>query len=174
MARTAFLLAADYEDSEFRQPYEAVTAAGHEATVIGTKAGVELKGKRGDDRVKTELDTKSAKPGDYDALVIAGGYSPDKLRTDEHAVKFVKAMMAARKPVAAICHGPQLLIEADAVRGKTVTSWPSVKTDLKNAGARWVDQEVCVDENLITSRKPEDLEAFSAALLARLDEQATG
>ena len=104
----------------------------------------------------------------FDALVIPGGYSPDKLRTDEGIVSLVQKIAGADKPVAAICHAGSLLVEADAVRGRRVTSWPSVRTDLINAGAQWEDAEVVEDGNLITSRKPDDLPAFCAAILQRL------
>lgn len=100
--------------------------------------------------------------------MIPGGYSPDHLRTSAAMVDFLRRFDTLRRPIAAVCHGPQLLIEADIVRGRCLTSWPSVKTDLKNAGAQWVDQEVCIDGKLITSRKPEDLDAFSKAVLQSL------
>jgi len=107
-------------------------------------------------------------PDEFDALLIPGGYSPDHLRMDRDVVAFVLDFSATGKPIAAVCHGPQLLIEADLVRGKQVTSWPSVRRDLENAGAVWVDREVVIDDPLITSRKPDDLGAFSDALLSAL------
>jgi protease I len=171
MAKIAFVVGEDFEDSEFRKPYEALKEAGHTVDVLGAKAGTVMKGKKGQEEVRIEAAAGDRDPARYDALVIPGGYSPDHLRTDAGVIAFVKSMIADRKLVAAVCHGPQLLIEVDAVRGKTVTSWPSVKTDLKNAGANWVDREVAVDGQLITSRKPEDLPAFSAAILANLDDE---
>ena len=168
MAKVAFVLADMFEDSEFRVPYDRIRDAGHEITVVGQEAGKELEGKQGEEKVTSEATADSVSPGDFDALVIPGGYSPDKLRTHEGLVKFVRAFFDADKPVAAICHAGSLLVEADAVRGRTVTSWPSVQTDLENAGARWVDQEVVEDGNLITSRKPDDLDAFCDAILKRL------
>ena len=168
MARVAFVLADDYEDSEFREPYDALRAAGHEVRVFGTKAGAEVSGKRGEDRARIDAATAEARAADFDALVIPGGYAPDKLRLDPHAVAFVRDMVESGKPVAAICHAAQLLVEADVLRGRTLTSWPSVRKDVENAGGRWVDQEVCEDANLITSRKPDDIPAFNAALIARL------
>jgi protease I len=111
---------------------------------------------------------RDASPGQYDALVIPGGYSPDKLRTSIDAVRFTREMAMAQRPVAAICHGPWLLIEADLVDDVQLTSWPSLKTDLLNAGARWIDREVVVDGNIITSRKPDDLTAFTDAILRKL------
>jgi len=168
MANVAFVLADDYEDSEFRVPYDRIRDAGHRVTVIGTEAGKEVAGKKGTDTFTPEVTADQVSASDFDALVIPGGYSPDKLRTDQGVVKFVEGVFVADKPVAAICHAGSLLVEADAVRGRTVTSWPSVRTDLINAGAEWVDREVVEDGNLITSRKPDDLDAFTAAVLARL------
>ncbi|MFN2606377.1 MAG: type 1 glutamine amidotransferase domain-containing protein [Acidimicrobiales bacterium] len=168
MARLAFVLADDFEDSEFRVPYDRITGAGHEVTIVGLEAGAEVKGKKGNETVTVEATPDQVDADQYAALVIPGGYSPDKLRMDDGVVKFVQAFFGAGTTVAAVCHAPSLLVEADAVRGRTVTSWPSVRTDVINAGATWVDQEVVEDGNLITSRKPDDLDAFSAAILRRL------
>jgi len=168
MARIAFVLGDDFEDSEFRKPYDAMVSAGYTVEVLGAKAGETVAGKQGKERVKIEAAADDRDPSSYDALVIPGGYSPDHLRVDPGVVAFVQAMARGGKLIAAVCHGPQLLIEADAVRGKQVTSWPSVKTDLKNAGATWVDREVVVDGQLITSRKPDDLPAFAEAIKANL------
>ena len=168
MAKVAFVLADGFEDAEFRVPYDRIREAGHEVTVIGTEAGTEVKGKKGEDTFTPEVTPDDVNAADFDALVIPGGYAPDKLRTHEGVVKFVQGVFGADKPVAAICHAGSLLVEADAVRGRTVTSWPSVRTDLVNAGAEWVDREVVEDGNLITSRKPDDLDAFTATILERL------
>jgi protease I len=168
MSRIAFIVGEDFEDSEFRKPYDALKKAGHTIDVLGATAGEVMKGKNGKEKIEIEAAAGDRDPGGYDALVIPGGYSPDHLRVDPGVVAFVKRMVSDGKLVAAVCHGPQLLIEVEAVRGKTVTSWPSVKTDLKNAGAHWVDREVAVDGQLITSRKPGDLPAFSDAILAKL------
>ena len=168
MAKVAFVLADEFEDSEFRVPYDRIRDAGHEVTVIGPEAGKEVTGKKGKETFTPEVTADQVNAADFDALVIPGGHAPDKLRTDEGVVKFVQGVFGADKPVAAICHAGSLLIEADAVRGRTVTSWPSVRTDLVNAGAEWVDREVVEDGNLITSRKPDDLDAFTAAVLDRL------
>jgi protease I len=172
MARIAFVLGEDFEDSEFRVPYDALREAGHQVDVLGAKAGVTVKGKRGKESVRIDAACADQEPAVYDALVIPGGYSPDHLRMDRAVVRFVQRMVQADKLIAAVCHGPQLLIEADAVEGKTVTSWPSVHTDLVNAGAKWVDREVVVDDKLITSRKPDDLRAFTAAIRAHLEQPA--
>jgi protease I len=137
-------------------------------TVLGTEAGREVKGKQGEETFTIETTPDQVSPEDFDALVVPGGYAPDKLRTHEGTVKFVQGVFGAEKPVAAICHAGSVLIEADAVRGRTVTSYPSIRTDLINAGAEWVDREVVEDGNLITSRNPGDLDAFCDAILKRL------
>ncbi len=166
--KIAVLLASDFEDSEYEEPVKALREAGHEVVVIGREKGETLEGKRGDVRADTDRAIADADPGEFDALLIPGGHSPDQLRIDERMVSFTKAFAAADKPIAAICHGPQLLIEAGVVADKRMTSWPSVRTDLRNAGATVVDEEVVVDGHLITSRKPDDLPAFNQALLKQL------
>jgi protease I len=168
MARIAFVLGEDFEDSEFRKPYDTLKEAGHQVEVLGAKGGTTVKGKKGKEEVTIEAAVSERDPASYDALVIPGGYSPDHLRMDPAVVKFTGQMVRAGKLIAAVCHGPQLLIEADAVEDKTMTSWPSVHTDLVNAGARWVDKEVVIDGHLITSRKPDDLPAFSKAIIDQL------
>lgn len=168
MARIAFVLGEDFEDSEFRKPYDALKEAGHQIDVLGAKGTEKVKGKKGKEEVKLDGAATDKDAGSYDALVIPGGYSPDHLRMDKDVVRFVGSFAKSNKLIAAVCHGPQLLIEADAVEDKTMTSWPSVHTDLVNAGAKWVDKEVCIDGKLITSRKPDDLPAFSKAILDQL------
>jgi protease I len=168
MAKVAFVLDDDFEDSEFKVPYDRILEAGHKVTVVGKKANKEVKGKRGKETFTTEAGPGDVTADQFDALVIPGGFSPDKLRTDEGIVSLVQKIAGADKPVAAICHAGSLLIEADAVRGRRVTSWPSIRTDLINAGAQWEDAEVIEDGNLITSRKPDDIPAFCSAVLARL------
>jgi protease I len=164
MARIAFVLGDDFEDSEFRKPYDALRKAGHEIEILGERAGARVSGKQRKEVVEIQAAASSRDPAKFDALVIPGGYSPDHLRLDKSVVDFVSRMVKSGKLVAAVCHGPQLLIEADAVDGKRMTSWPSVKKDLENAGARWIDEEVVTDGKLITSRKPADLDAFTMAI----------
>ena len=168
MSRIAILVDDMFEDSELRVPMDRLRAAGHHVDLLGREAGAEVVGKRGKERVTLDRAVRDVSEKHYDALVIPGGYSPDRLRTDRDAVRFTRAMAMANKPVAAVCHAPWMLIEADLVDDLTVTSWPSVRTDLINAGARWVDREVVVDGNIITSRRPDDLPAFSDAVLRQL------
>jgi protease I len=168
MAKVAFIVDDMFEDSEFRVPYDRVREAGHQVTVIGLEKGKNLQGKKGKETFRTDEGIDHVQAESFDALVIPGGYSPDHLRANPKMVELTKAIALAGKPVAAICHAGWMLAEADLVRGKTVTSWPSIKTDLKNAGAHWVDREVVEDGNLITSRKPDDLDAFTRAFLAQL------
>jgi protease I len=172
MARIAMPVAQDFEDSELRVPLDRLRQAGHEVLLVGARAGERVSGKRGKEMVTVELAASDARAEQFDALVIPGGYSPDHLRLDPAVVRFVRDFTRSGKLVAAVCHGPQLLIEADAVRGRTVTSWPSVRKDLENAGAKWIDREVVEDGNLVTSRKPDDLEAFSRAVARRLADPA--
>jgi protease I len=172
VAKVAFIMDEMFEDSEFKVPYDRVKEAGHDAVIIGLKKGKKLAGKKGKENASTEAAISDAKAADFDALVIPGGYSPDKIRIDQNMVEFTREMAAAEKPIAAICHAGWMLAEANLIKGKTVTSWPSIKTDLINAGASWVDQEVVEDGNIITSRKPDDLEAFTKALLAQMEQRA--
>lgn len=170
MANVAIIVGPEFEDSEFRVPYDRLTRARHNVTVLSAKSGESLAGKKGREHVRVEQAVKDHPSAEFDALVIPGGHSPDHLRTEADVVSFVRAFANEGKPIAAICHGPQLLIEADLVKGKTMTSWASVRKDLENAGAKWVDKEVVRDGIFITSRKPDDLEAFSSALLSALAE----
>lgn len=169
MARVAMIVDQMFEDVEFRIPYDRLLEAGHEVDIIGTQAGKEIKGKQGKETICTEKAVGDVSPEDYDALVIPGGYSPDKLRTSTGMVDLTREMFVADKPVAAVCHAGWMLAEADVADERTMTSWPSITTDLLNAGARWVDREVVEDGNLITSRKPDDLDAFSSAILRQLE-----
>jgi protease I len=174
MARIAMLLDDMFEDSEFRVPYDRLRAAGHEVVVVGKQANREVTGKRGKEKVTTQMASADASADQFDAVVIPGGYSPDHLRMDPKMVGLTRETFLRGKPLAAVCHAPWMLVEADVADGRTVTSWPSIKTDLINAGARWVDREVVEDENLITSRKPDDLEAFSKAILRQLEGKIPG
>lgn len=174
MARIALLLGPDFEDSEYTVPRRRLEEAGHEIVVIGVEQGATVEGKRGEASVRIDAAASESDPGRFDALVIPGGYSPEKLRTDADVIAFVETFWGTGRPVAAVCRGPQLLIEADVVRGKEVTSWPSVRRDLESAGARWRDAEVVQDGPLITSRKPDDLEAFSDAVLGALQGARSG
>jgi deglycase len=166
--RIACILDEGFEDSEFRIPVDRLRAAGHEVEVIGKKKGAAIEGKLEKEKVKVEREIGDADPDDYMALLIPGGYSPDHLRIDERFAEFVRRFDEEGKLIAAVCHGPQLLITADLVRGRTMTAWPTIQVDLKRAGAHVVDEEVTIDGNLITSRKPDDLEAFSRAIIAAL------
>jgi len=168
MSKIAILVDQMFEDSEFRVPCKQLKAAGHEVEILGLERGMQVAGKHGNEHATIERAVADARAADYDALVIPGGYSPDHLRIDADAVRFTREMAAANKPVAAVCHAPWLLIEAELARGRTVTSWPSLKTDLVNAGAQWVDREVVEDGNIITARKPADLPAFVDAILRHL------
>ncbi|BEL10272.1 type 1 glutamine amidotransferase domain-containing protein [Actinoplanes sichuanensis] len=169
--RVAFLATDGVEEIEYTEPRKAVEAAGARAELISLKDGeiqaVNHMDKGGTYRV--EKTVQDADPEQYDALVLPGGVAnPDFLRADADAVRFVREFVSAGKPVAAICHGPWTLVEAGVVDGRTLTSWPSLRTDLVNAGATWVDEQVFVDDTLITSRKPDDLPAFCEALVDRL------
>ncbi len=168
--KVACLLAAGFEDSEFRIPTDRLRQAGYQVDIIGMKAGEKLQGEKGKETATTTRGIGDADVDQYIALLIPGGYSPDKLRADDRFVQFVKDFDATKRPLAAVCHGPQLLLTAELVRGRTLTAWKTVQGDLRQAGARVVDQEVAVDDNWITSRKPDDLQAFSAKLLEELDE----
>lgn len=168
MTEIAVLLAQDFEDSEFSVPADRLRSAGYTVTVLAGERGTTLVGKHGAARVEADAAIADRSPDEFVALFIPGGYSPDKLRLDDDAVAFTRDFAASGKPMAVICHGPQLLIEAEVVAGREMTSWPSVRKDLINAGAKWVDREVVVDDNLITSRKPGDLEAFCGAMLEKL------
>jgi deglycase len=168
--RIAFLATDGVEEVEYTEPREAVEKAGAQAELVAPKTG-SIQAMNHHDKSNTyEVDraVADADPAQYDALVLPGGVAnPDELRTDPQAVAFVKAFFDAGKPVGVICHGPWTLVEADVLRGRTLTSWPSVRTDLVNAGATWVDEEVHVDGQLVSSRKPDDLPAFCRAIVER-------
>jgi len=171
--KVAILVEDGFEQVELTSPKEALEAAGAQTHIISPKAD-KVKGwehtKWGKEfPVDVEIDQANA--NNYDALLLPGGVmNPDKLRTNKKAVQFVRSFFDQGKPVAAICHGPWTLVEADVVEGRTVTSYPSIQTDLKNAGANWVDQEVVVDRGLVTGRKPDDLPAFNRKLVEEVGE----
>ena len=171
--RVAFLVANEgIEQVELTRPWSAVVDAGGEPELIAPTAGQAQAFNHLDraDAFDVDAVTAEADPGRYDAVVLPGGVAnPDQLRQDDDAVEFVRAFFEQDKPVAVICHGPWTLVEAGVLPGRTVTSWPSLHTDLENAGATWVDREVVVDGNLITSRKPDDLDAFCEALIAAVE-----
>ena len=167
--RVACILTDLFEDSEFRQPYDGLKQAGHEVTVVGLKAGVQVTGKQGKEKATVERSFSDVRPEDFDALFIPGGYSPDKLRAHDEAVRFVKAFFDADKPVLAICHGPQILITAGVVKGRRLTAWKTIQGDLRHTGAKVVDEEVVVDGNLVTSRQPDDIPAFVREALKVLE-----
>lgn len=166
--RVALLVEDEFEDRELTGPLEALRAAGAEVVVVGPIKGASYRGKRGDATVTSDLAAGAARMKDFDALVIPGGHAPDKMRMRHAMVDLTRDAMEAGKPVAAICHGPQLLISANALRGRTLTCWPSIAIDVKNAGGRYVDKPVVEDGNLITSRKPDDVPAFNEAIIRAL------
>lgn len=169
MSNVAILVGPDFEDSELTVPRDLLKEQGHDVTLLGRKAGETLEGKTEHTKITVDAHVRDHAASEFDALVIPGGFGPDQLRIDEDVVGFVREFAETGRPLAAVCHGPQLLIEAGVVGGKRMTSWPSVRTDLINAGAKWVDEEVVTDGSFITSRKPDDLEAFTQTLLQRLD-----
>jgi protease I len=171
--RVAFLFTEGAEQVEVTEPLEAIKKAGAETEIISLDKGeVEMwqhfdKG----DKIKADKAVSDADASEYDGLVLPGGVAnPDLLRVDQDAVKFVRSFVEQNKPVGAICHGPWMLVESGIAKGRKVTSWPSIQTDLKNAGAEWVDQEVVVDNGLVTSRKPDDLKAFCAKIVEEFAE----
>jgi protease I len=172
--RIAFLMANEgVEQVELTEPLEAVRNAGADAELIAPEPG-QIQAFNHLDKADTfdvDRTTSEASAGDYDGLVLPGGVAnPDQLRTDEDAVEFVRSFFEAGKPVGAICHAPWTLVEAGLVEGRTLTSWPSVQTDIRNAGGNWVDEEVHVDEGLVTSRKPDDLPAFCSKIVEEFAE----
>ncbi len=171
------ILAADmFEQVEMTEPRKALQQAGAETTLVSPKSG-ELQGANHHDkgdRFPVDVTLDQANPDEFDALMLPGGVAnPDQLRMNKKAVQFVRAFFDAGKPVAAICHAPWTLVEADVLRGRRITSWPSLQTDVRNAGGEWVDEVNVIDRNLTTSRKPDDLPNFNEAMLHLFEESRT-
>ena len=171
--RIAILATDGVDEVELTKPRDALREAGAQAVVVSPKDS-EIKAWQHDhwgSKIPVDLPLSRARADDFDGLMLPGGVmNPDRLRQDEQAVRFVKEFFEAGKPVAAICHGPWLLVEADVVRGRTVTSWPSLRTDIRNAGGDWVDRDVVTDEGLVTSRKPDDIPAFNRKMIEEFAE----
>ena len=168
--KIACLLADGFEDSEFQIPCDWLSAAGYTVEIVGARAGDALKGEKGRETVVVDLSIDEADVDSYEGMLIPGGHSPDILRADDRFVEFVRAFDATGRPLAAVCHGPQILLTAELQGGRTLTAWPTVQGDLRQAGAHVVDRDVVVDDNWITSRKPADLEAFTAKFVEELGE----
>ena len=167
--KIAVLITDEFEDSEFTSPAEEFRKAGHEVITIEKQAGKTVKGKKGEATITIDKAIDETRPADYDALLLPGGHSPDSLRGDDRFVTFTRDFVNSGKPVFAICHGPQLLISADVIRGRKLTTVKPIVVDVKNAGAEFYDQEVVVDNNqLVTSRTPDDLPAFNREALRLL------
>jgi protease I len=171
--KVAFLATDGVEQVELAEPWKAVESEGGTPELVSLESG-EIQGfdhLDKDRKFSVDRTVDEARQDDYDGLVLPGGVAnPDFLRGNENAVSFARSFFEAGKPVAAICHGPWTLVEADVVRGRTITSWPTLKTDIRNAGGNWVDQEVVVDNGLVSSRKPDDLPAFCAKLVEEICE----
>lgn len=169
----AFLVTDGFEQIELTEPWKAVSSAGGKPKLVSPKSD-KVQGvhhEKPGDQFDVDVKIGQANADDFDALVLPGGvFNPDALRTNAQAVDFVKAFFAAGKPVATICHGPWMLVEADVVEDRQVTSWPSLKTDLLNAGAQWIDEECVCDNGLVTSRKPDDLPVFCAKMVEEIAE----
>jgi protease I len=168
MSRIAVLIGKMFEDVEYTEPAKAFRDAGHELVHVGLSKGDTVKGKKGQAEVTIDRAVKDVSVDEFDALFIPGGYSPDNLRVDESAVRFTGDFVRSGKQVLAICHAPQLLINAQVLRGRRITGWKSLVQDIKNAGAEFVDQEVVEDGNIISSRNPDDIPAFIKASLDKL------
>lgn len=168
MSKIGVLIGPKFEDVEYNKPSNAFKKAGHELTRIGLEEGQTVEGKEEKTKVTVEKSAKDVSVEDFDAIFIPGGCSPDKLREDQNVVKFVKEFVESDKPVFAICHAPQLLITAQVIEGRRVTGWKSIIQDIKNAGAEYVNEEVVEDGNIISSRGPDDIPAFTEASLRKL------
>jgi protease I len=171
--RVAILATDGVEQSELREPRKALDDAGARTTLVSPKEG-KIKAWQHDhwgDEIQVDIPLSNARADEFDALMLPGGVmNPDRLRTDPKAVQFVRDFFQSGKPIAAICHGPWLLVEAGVVQGRTITSWPSLQTDIRNAGGDWVDREVATDEGIVTSRKPDDIPAFNRKMIEEFRE----
>ncbi len=168
--RVAILIEDLYEDTELTGPRDALLTAGAHVTIVGPISGRRYAGKHGAS-IAADVAAGSARAADFDAIVVPGGYAPDKMRMRHAMVDLVRDAFTDGKPIAAICHGPQLLINANVLKGRTLTCWPSIAVDVKNAGGRYVDKPVVEDGNLITSRKPDDLPRFNDALIRQMSDR---
>ena len=168
--RIAILAEEGFEDSELIEPMRAVKNAGAKVLILGTGSQQSYKGKRGLVTITVDATSDKVKAEDFDAIIVPGGYAADKMRLYQSMVDLVKEAHDAGKLIAAVCHGPQLLISAGIVSGRRVTSWPSIAVDLRNAGAEWVDEPVVQDGNIITARKPADLPRFNKAIIEALQD----
>ena len=166
--RIAILVEQDFEDVELTEPLKAMKEAGAQIFIVGSGSQASYQGKRGKATIKVDIDADKVRAEDFDAVIIPGGYAPDKMRLHQPMIDLVKKANDLGRLIAAVCHGPQLLISAGIVSGRRLTSWPSVAIDLKNAGALWVDEPVVRDGNLITSRRPSDLPVFNQAIIRAL------
>jgi protease I len=166
--RIAILVEEDFEDSELMEPLRAMKDAGASVLIVGSGSKKSYRGKRDSAEVIADTTADKVEASQFDAIIVPGGYAPDKMRLHQPMIDLVRTAHAEGKIVAAVCHGPQLLISADIVKGRRITSWPSVAVDLKNAGAIWVDEQVVRDGNIITSRKPADLPKFTKAIIEAL------
>jgi protease I len=171
--KVAILVADGFEQVEMTKPREALNEAGAETKIVSPASGQVQGMNHADkaDKFNVDIPLEQARPEEFDALMIPGGLmNPDQLRSSKQALEFVRHFFENRKPVAAICHAPWVLIDAGVVRGRTMTSWPAIKTDVRNAGATWVDKEVVVDNGLVTSRKPDDIPAFNKKMVEEFSE----
>jgi protease I len=166
--KVAIVVTDGFEQVEMTEPRKALDQAGASTKIVSLKSG-KVQGMHHDekgDKFDVDLTVEKARPDDFDALMIPGGlFNPDQLRADENVLAFTRHFFDEGKPVAAICHGPWVLVDAEVVQGRTLTSWPNIKTDIKNAGGNWVDKEVVVDNGLVTSRKPDDIPAFNRKMI---------
>lgn len=169
MSKIAIVITDLFEDAEYKKPAEAFHDAGHELVHVGLKKESTVKGKRKETPVQIDKTFEEVSADEFDAVFIPGGYSPDKLRAHEQAVNFVSTFVKQDKPVFLICHAAQLLITADVLKGRKITGWKSIIQDIKNAGATYVNEEVVIDDNLISSRSPKDIPAFIQATLKKLE-----